>query len=261
MNSDALKRGVSEDYGAQLPGLQARALPFGFKGMCDYLCGKITPARALTDSAAADIIPLLNGNIIEIGGSMDYYARYANAKSTYDISNITGDPRFLYLDAMNMHLTDDSVDNFVCISVLEHIPDPFKAIAEMRRTLKKGGKLLLIVPFIYPFHADPSDFYRYSDKGLAVMLKGFHIRRAESLGNIFSTLALLLQKPFRASFVNKWRKESRTRYLAYKLATSPLTLFCRIIGFGFYLSSFLMRNPSDFASQYCVLAEKYDDLL
>jgi SAM-dependent methyltransferase len=44
-------------------------------------------------------------------------------------------------------LLDDSVDVMVCHHVLEHVPVPIDVLAEIRRLLKKDGKLLLFVPY------------------------------------------------------------------------------------------------------------------
>ena len=257
IGADHMNRTIlAGDYSAELGALTPRTLPFSFNGLYGYLTGKVTPARVLTEAAAAFLMPSLSGDIIEIGALRNDFGKYADPSSRYVLSNISEVGDFFYLDAMNMHLADDSVDNFVCISVLEHIPDPFRAVGEMKRTLKKGGKLLLMVPFLYPFHADPSDFYRYTDKGLAVMLKGFRIDHAESLGNSFGAVALILQKPFRSTALDRLRRERRLLYLAKKLVAAPVTMLCRLLGTLFYLLSILARKPSDYACMYCVVAEK-----
>lgn len=249
-------KNFADDYARDLGCIGTRGLPLKIGSLLKYLLGKVTPARELTNAAAAEIIPRLRGEIIEIGASQKIFSSYADPSSNYVLSNITNAPGFLYLDALNNGLADNSVDNYVCISVLEHIPDPFQMLSEVRRTLKPGGKLLLIVPFLYPFHPDPSDFFRFTDRGLAVLLKGFRVIQAESLGNSLSTAALILQKPLRSARVDRLRKENRLMYLVVKIGTSPVTLFCRLAGTIFYVLSFFVRTPSDYASMYCVLVEK-----
>lgn len=44
-------------------------------------------------------------------------------------------------------LATASVDVVLCHHALEHVPDPFVTLAELKRLLKPGGKLLLFVPF------------------------------------------------------------------------------------------------------------------
>ena len=50
-------------------------------------------------------------------------------------------------DVMASKLPDDTFDAVACISVLEHIGDPLKAVTSMRRVLKPGGSLILTTPF------------------------------------------------------------------------------------------------------------------
>jgi len=51
------------------------------------------------------------------------------------------------LDITNMHkYHDGQFDFFICSHVLEHIPDDKKAMQELYRVLKKGGKGIVMVP-------------------------------------------------------------------------------------------------------------------
>lgn len=70
-------------------------------------------------------------------------------------------------------LAVESFDLVLCLNVLEHIPDPERAINEMYQSLKTGGELLLVTPFLFPIHDPPHDFYRYTEYGLAKILNGF----------------------------------------------------------------------------------------
>lgn len=50
------------------------------------------------------------------------------------------------VDILNIPHADNTFDLIVCIHVLEHIRDDLRAIRELQRCLKPGGKLLLAVP-------------------------------------------------------------------------------------------------------------------
>lgn len=60
---------------------------------------------------------------------------------------------------------DASFDAVLCSEVLEHLPDPIKAIDEFARLLKPKGKLILTAPFASLVHFAPyhycSGFSRY----------------------------------------------------------------------------------------------------
>lgn len=79
-------------------------------------------------------------------------------------ANLTVDKRpDLQADAAALPLAAGSMDAVVCAELLEHVPDPRRVLAEAARVLRPGGRLVLTVPFLYPIHADPYDFGRYTD--------------------------------------------------------------------------------------------------
>ncbi len=73
-------------------------------------------------------------------------------------------------DAARLPFASHSADVVVCESLLEHVPDPRRIVEEMFRVLKPGGVLYIVVPFVYPFHACPNDFYRWSETGVKELL-------------------------------------------------------------------------------------------
>ena len=99
-----------------------------------------------------------------------------------------------------MKYANNSIDSFVCVTVLEHVSDPWKAIHEIYRCLKSSGKLLLVVPFMYYQHGDPNDFFRFSSSALFKMLESFNILRFQHLGGGLSTISLLLQNKITLPF-------------------------------------------------------------
>lgn len=61
---------------------------------------------------------------------------------------------------------DNSFDLVFSIVVLEHVRDPHRAIAEMLRVLKPGGKIWVDVAFMQPFHGYPNHFFNMTKFGL-----------------------------------------------------------------------------------------------
>lgn len=61
---------------------------------------------------------------------------------------------------------DASYDAILCNAVLEHVPQPERVMAEFHRLLTPGGRLVVSVPFLQPFHPTPFDFRRYTRTGL-----------------------------------------------------------------------------------------------
>lgn len=68
-------------------------------------------------------------------------------------------------------LPDASVDLVITQEVLEHVADPFKAIAEIHRVLKPGGTLYLQLPFVIGYHPGPTDFWRFTREGMTRLIE------------------------------------------------------------------------------------------
>jgi SAM-dependent methyltransferase len=84
----------------------------------------------------------------------------------------------------------NSVDGFVSRSVLEHVPDPVRIVRQFHRCTKVGGVGLHLIPFLFPFHASPGDFQRYTHKGLEMLFREWEIvEQTNATGPI--TLGLL----------------------------------------------------------------------
>ena len=52
----------------------------------------------------------------------------------------------LRMDAQSLAFEDDTFDRVYCTEVLEHVPDPRRVVAEMRRVLKPEGIAVISVP-------------------------------------------------------------------------------------------------------------------
>ena len=74
-------------------------------------------------------------------------------------------------DAMNMPFNDNSTDGVICEMLIEHVPQPQKVVDEILRILKPGGTAYISCPFVFPFHACPNDYYRWSSTGLRELCK------------------------------------------------------------------------------------------
>ncbi len=61
-------------------------------------------------------------------------------------------------DITAIPVPDASFDAVLCTEVLEHVPDPVKALEEFARVLKKKGVLILSAPFVSMTHFSPFHF-------------------------------------------------------------------------------------------------------
>lgn len=67
---------------------------------------------------------------------------------------------------MSQSFPADHFDGIISVSVFEHIQYPWIAAAEVAKILKPGGRIFVHVPWMFPYHAYPSDYFRYSQEGL-----------------------------------------------------------------------------------------------
>ncbi len=177
---------------------------------------------AVGTMTSAAILAHLRGKCIDIGcGDMPFRTLIEKHVSQYDSLDIEARAQAItYIaDIQNMKpIEDNTYDSGVCLEVLEHIPDPFRAVAEIHRILKKGAKLICSVPHLSRLHEEPHDYYRFTIYGLRHLFEyaGFRIVSIEASGGIFSFLghqlsALILLPVWHIPvlkqigwFVNKW---------------------------------------------------------
>ena len=79
---------------------------------------------------------------LNLGCGPDYREGYVNC----DMSNAVKRDLAIDLDSFQYPFKDNSVDEIFCSHVLEHLHSPEKAWTEFGRILKKGGRVIVIVP-------------------------------------------------------------------------------------------------------------------
>jgi len=101
----------------------------------------------------------------------------------YNPSQISGEYNCdCHQDIESMTFENDCFDGVICLEVLEHVRNPFEAVSELKRVLKKSGLLLLTVPFLLQYHGKGStshahdaypDFWRFTHEGLEHLFSDF----------------------------------------------------------------------------------------
>ena len=136
--------------------------------------------------------------IIDVGGGCPFQKRMARYKQlfknkkyeTLDISP-TYNPTIVG-DAHNLPLPNESIPAILSFSTLEHLQDPGRAVNEMHRVLRRGGKVFIYVPFIYPYHALGDvfgDYFRFTEEGLRCLFRKFSTVEIKKQGGYFHALS------------------------------------------------------------------------
>lgn len=88
----------------------------------------------------------------------------------------------MHQDIQNMTFDDASFNAVICLEVLEHVRNPFKAVDEIKRVLRPDGRLFLTVPFLTQYHgkggrsakhSEYPDFWRFTHQGLQILFENF----------------------------------------------------------------------------------------
>lgn len=173
--------------------------------------------------------------VLDIGGGerfQKWLAPYKDLFKNVDYKSMDYDARTgadVVGDIHNIPLDDGTMDAIICSSVLEHVKDPIRAVKELHRILKPGGKIFLYVPSIYPYHARKGsypDYWRFFDDTLFFMFEDFSKVELEKSGGYFK--ALLYFFPFQHKL--KFIMLPLGRFLDWALRTDK-----RTTAPGFYL--------------------------
>ena len=153
--------------------------------------------------AVHNIIPRFKGEVLDSGcGSMPYkniILENNNVRSYLGLDIETGldyqgAKADVLWDGNIMPFEDQSFDVVISTEVLEHVPDPEKYLAEIKRVLKPGGIFFFTVPFLMSLHEVPHDYYRYTPYALDRIFKktGFENIEIKAMGGYNAAVGQML---------------------------------------------------------------------
>jgi hypothetical protein len=112
---------------------------------------------------------------------------------------------------------------------------------------KAGGDIVVVVPFLFPVHPSPDDFWRFTDRSLKRLLEGAGCGEVSvtSLGSgVFSARFLMLERLLPAPL----RALCDLLAPVVVIVDALWTELARLLGKKY--------KPSDYALGYCVAAKK-----
>lgn len=117
------------------------------------------------------------GHIVDLGCGeapyKEYFLQYGDKYTGVDWSNSLHNLRADVISNLNekIELPDESADTLIALAVMEHLCEPQVFLNECYRVLKRGGYMILQVPWQWWVHEAPYDYYRYTPYGLKYMLE------------------------------------------------------------------------------------------
>jgi len=166
----------------------------------DILKGK-SLGRILMNNYCQKYLSGLEGKIIDFGGggSPSYYKYFNNEveiiRTDYDGSK---QPDLIVDLNEPFPIETDSFQTAILFNTLYILDRPQESIKEIKRVLKKDGKLYLTVPLIFNEAPEPVDYWRFTSMGIKKVLSeaGFKNIELHKIGERFSS-AISLANPFR----------------------------------------------------------------
>lgn len=193
----------------------------------------------------------LEGTVVDLGG--DTHAAYrAYIRGGRRFVTVNMDPRtspdIVHDLEMALPVPDASYDHALLINVLEHIYHAPQLLREAARIVRPGGTAVIIVPFLFPIHADPHDYWRFSRETLEKMCaeSGLAISAIQPLGTgVFAARYVMLDRlmPYPLRFLGFYT----TRHLV-RVLDACFVRVARMLGKKY--------EPADYALGYCVHAVK-----
>ena len=129
------------------------------------------------DQILSDIDP--KDDVLDIGMAMrDKHQKIiSNSLETLDVNDYGSYPNIVCDICSDLNALETKYDKIICIAILEHVYDPFKAVSNLKKMLKDDGKIFGYVPYLYHYHAPQDlkfqDYFRFSKDALAYLFKDF----------------------------------------------------------------------------------------
>jgi SAM-dependent methyltransferase len=138
-----------------------------------------------------------NARVLDAGAGERVHAKYFQGRHYVAIDLAIGDASWDYgkLDAVAdlnaLPFREASFDACINVVTLEHVREPGCVLGEIERTLRPGGRLLLVVPHEWEVHQSPHDYYRYTRHGVAYLLTkaGFAEFDIQPVGGYFRLIS------------------------------------------------------------------------
>lgn len=130
-------------------------------------------------------------------------------------------------DVQNLDLASESIGAFICIAVLEHLEEPWRAVQEMHRVLMPGGYCFIYIPFLYYYHPLDGyykDFYRFTSDGIKHLTRNFTSVEFCNVRGSIATVANLL--PFFSKHTGIFEKLDKIFGKQHSSQTSGYNVFC-----------------------------------
>jgi len=173
---------------------------------------------------------LMEGKVLDIGGKKANksggFIPHSERVLSWEYVNVDRktEPDYL-VDAAEVPINDNSIDCILLCETLEHVVNPIEVLGEAYRLLKNDGVIIITMPFMFPVHAEPSDFQRWTDRKIDLELSmiGFSNIRIEPMGGSLALLYDIVRNELRCRI----KRGGYSAKIIYKILLKILRIFYR----------------------------------
>ncbi len=139
--------------------------------------------------------PRVTGDVLDVGcGEKPYKAWFSGTKCYVGVDIVDGSEVDYIIKPQDCFpFSDGQFDAVIALEVLEHVEYLAHTLNEIQRVLKRGGRIITAIPFLYNEHGAPGDFRRLTkfsaDK---LFYPSCTLTMVKPLGGIGTTLSILL---------------------------------------------------------------------
>lgn len=163
----------------------------------------------------------LNGNLLDFGCGQkpyldlfDHVLNYTGVDIQESGHNHLNSKIDVFYDGKKLPFNDNSFDSIFASEVLEHVYNIDEILNELNRVLKKNGKMLITIPFIWEEHEEPYDFNRFTIFFLKNKLNDYKFQNIEinKTGNYILVIGQLIN-----SYLYSFFASIKLSFIAYTI--------------------------------------------
>lgn len=194
----------------------------------------------------------LRGKVLDLGGvkGSSYLSSF---KGEFSVTTLNLDksvnPDIVHDLEHPLPVGDETYDHILLINVLEHIFEYDALLSEAKRVVKKGGSVIVAVPFLFPNHPSPKDYHRFTEESLRHKFVNIGLKDVQIIsmgGGVFSAMYLLIDR-----LLPKFLRFCNYYTMRYVVCAMDFVFLCiaRTLGKKY--------SPKDYAFGFCGIATKH----
>ena len=124
---------------------------------------------------------ILEVGSLDVNGTLRYGIQRMKPLEYIGIDIIEGRGVDIICKAENLveKFGEETFDFVLSTCLLEHVQDWKTCVSQIKHVCKRGGHILIIVPFMYPYHEYPHDYWRFSKTDMIRIFRDYEIIKLE----------------------------------------------------------------------------------